>query len=92
MLLDLLYSRSSALKGAYLHLGPVAAPLLGILSGIGGGLVRDVLLSEVPTVFHSEIYAMAALASAFVVVGRHLLHLPAAPVAILGATFCFGCA
>ena len=42
-------------KALTFHLGPVAAPLLGMLSGIGGGLVRDMLVSEVPTVFRSEI-------------------------------------
>ena len=77
-------------KALAFHLGPVAAPLLGMLSGIGGGLVRDMLVSEVPTVFRAEIYAIAALAGAVVVVGGHLLHLPSAPVAILGATLCFG--
>jgi uncharacterized membrane protein YeiH len=76
-------------KALTFHLGPVAAPLLGMLSGIGGGLVRDMLVSEVPTVFRAEIYATAALAGAVVVVGGHLLHLPAAPVAILGAIVCF---
>lgn len=76
-------------KALAFHLGPVTAPLLGMLSGIGGGLVRDMLVSEVPTVFRAEIYAVAALAGAVVVVGGHLLRLPAAPVAILGATLCF---
>jgi uncharacterized membrane protein YeiH len=77
-------------KALSFHLGPVAAPLLGMLSGIGGGLVRDMLVSEVPAVFRAEIYALAALAGAVVVVVGNLLHLPAAPVAIAGATLCFG--
>jgi uncharacterized membrane protein YeiH len=77
-------------KALTFHLGPVAAPLLGMLSGIGGGLVRDILVSEVPAVFRSEIYAIAALAGAVVVVVGHLLQLPAAPVAVIGAALCFG--
>jgi uncharacterized membrane protein YeiH len=77
-------------KALTFHLGPVAASLLGMLSSIGGGLVRDMLVSEVPAVFRAEIYAIAALAGAVVVVGGHLLQLPSAPVAILGATLCFG--
>ena len=85
-----LFATVGTLKALAFHLGPVAAPLLGMLSGIGGGLVRDVLVSEVPTVFRSEIYAIAALAGAIVVVGGHLLHLPAAPVALFGAALCFG--
>jgi len=77
-------------KALTFHLGPVAAPLLGMLTGIGGGLVRDVLVSDVPTVFRAEIYAVAALAGAVVVVLGHILHLPSAPVAIVAATLCFG--
>jgi uncharacterized membrane protein YeiH len=76
-------------KALTFHLGPVAAPLLGMLSGIGGGLVRDMLVSEVPAVFRAEIYALAALCGAVVVTGGHLLQLPSAPVAILGAILCF---
>ena len=77
-------------KALAFHLGPTAPPPLGMLSGIGGGLVRDMLVSEVPIVFRAEIYAVAALAGAVVVAGGHLLQLPSAPVAILGAALCFG--
>ena len=44
------------------------AALLGMLTGIGGGMLRDLLLAEVPTVLRSELYAVAALAGAIVVV------------------------
>jgi uncharacterized membrane protein YeiH len=77
-------------KALTFQLGPVAAPLLGMLSGIGGGLIRDMLVSEVPAVFRAEIYALAALAGSIVVVAGHLLQLPSTPVAVLGAVFCFG--
>ena len=40
------------------------AALLGMLTGIGGGMTRDVLLSELPTVFRADLYAVAALAGA----------------------------
>ena len=40
------------------------AALLGMLTGIGGGVMRDLLLSRVPVVFQSDIYALAALAGA----------------------------
>lgn len=84
-----LFATVGTSKALSFHLGPVAAPLLGMLSGIGGGLVRDTLVAEVPAVFRAEIYALAALAGAVVVVGGHLLHLPPGPVAICGATICF---
>ncbi len=68
------------------------AALLGMLTGIGGGVMRDLLLTRVPVVFQSDIYALAALAGASVVVLGDWLHWPAMPTAIAGALLCFACA
>ena len=57
-----LFAVSGALKALAFGLNPVAAVLLGMLTGIGGGMVRDVLVAEVPTVLRAEVYAVAALA------------------------------
>ncbi|MGN6518804.1 MAG: trimeric intracellular cation channel family protein [Dokdonella sp.] len=70
-------------------LDPVMAALLGMLSGIGGGIVRDVLLSEVPLVLRAELYAVAALAGAAVVVAGDRLGLPPIAVMCTGAMLCF---
>ena len=56
------------------------AIVLGMVTGIGGGMVRDVLLAEIPTVLRAELYAVAALAAAAIVVIGHMLQLPVAPV------------
>jgi uncharacterized membrane protein YeiH len=71
-------------------LNPVMAPLLGMLSGVGGGMLRDVLLAQVPTVLRAELYAVAALAAAIAVVFGSVLDFPPAPTAITGAVLCFG--
>ena len=71
-------------------LGGIAAALLGMVTAIGGGVGRDVLLAEVPVVLRSDIYAVAALAGALIVVAGEQFGLPQAPVAILGAAVCFG--
>ena len=71
-------------------LGPVGAVMLGVLTGVGGGIARDVLVAQVPHVLRRELYAVAALAGALVVVVGHALALPAAPVAVAGAGLCFG--
>jgi len=42
----------------------VGACLIGMLTGIGGGLARDLLLSEIPVVLRREIYALASLVGA----------------------------
>src|SRR3954451_15108518 len=49
-------------------LGPAGAVALGVLTGIGGGVLRDVLLREIPLVLRREIYALASAAGALVVV------------------------
>lgn len=85
-----LFAVSGALKALAFHLAPGAAVLLGMLTGIGGGMVRDVLAAEVPMVLRAELYAVAALAGAAVVVIGDLLRLPSAAVTIAGAALCFG--
>ena len=85
-----LFAVSGTLKALALGLNPVASILLGMLTGIGGGMLRDVLVAEIPTVLRAELYAVAALAGAAVVVGGQLLGLPSTPVAIAGTFLCFG--
>ena len=85
-----LFAVSGAQKALTFHLNPLAAALLGALTGIGGGMVRDVLVTEVPTVLHADLYAVAALAGAAVVVIGDRLGLPSAVVVIAGAALCFG--
>lgn len=84
-----LFAVAGAQKALAFGLQPAMAALLGMLTGIGGGIVRDLLLSRVPVVFHGEIYALAALAGATVVVTGHWLQWPALPTAIGGAVLCF---
>lgn len=85
-----LFAVSGAQKALDFHLGPVAAVLLGMLTGIGGGMVRDLLLAEIPTVLRSELYAVTALLGAGVVVVGHLGGLPPTAVTIAAAVLCFG--
>lgn len=55
-------------------LSPAGAVLIGVLTAVGGGLARDVLLREIPVVLRSEIYAVAALAGAVVITaGQQLI-------------------
>jgi uncharacterized membrane protein YeiH len=84
------FAVAGTLKSLAFGLDPLAAILLGTLTGIGGGMVRDVLVGEVPTVLRAELYAVAALAAATIVVAGRLLDLPSAPVVALGAGACFG--
>ena len=85
-----LFAVSGAHKALAYGLNPVMATLLGMLTGIGGGMARDVLLAEIPTVLRADIYAMAALVGAAIVVIANLLQLPSGVAALVGAALCFG--
>lgn len=71
-------------------LNPVMAALLGMLTGIGGGMLRDVLVNEIPTVLRADLYALAALACSVVVAMGQVLHIQPLVTTILGGTLCFG--
>lgn len=84
-----LFAVTGAGKAMDFHIEPFAAAMLGVVTAVGGGMLRDVLVAEIPSVFTSELYAVAALAGATVVVAGEELHLPYAAVAIAGALLCF---
>ena len=69
-------------------LGPAQAVILGAITGIGGGMLRDVLLGETPTVLRHELYAIPALLGAGVVVGAHAAGSLGPLFPILGACLC----
>jgi len=85
-----LFCVAGAQKALVYGLEPWMAALLGMLTGIGGGVVRDVLLSEIPAVMRADVYAVAALAGAGVVVAGDALQLPSTMMACAGAALCFG--
>jgi uncharacterized membrane protein YeiH len=85
-----LFAVAGTQKALGYGLNPLMAALLGMLTGIGGGMLRDVLLAQVPTVLRSELYAVAALAGAVVVEVGLVLNLPPTAAAIAGAVICFG--
>jgi uncharacterized membrane protein YeiH len=71
------------------RMGAVEAVVLGAITGIGGGVLRDVLLGEIPVVLRTGLYAIPALVGAAIVVvasrsGTHNLVFP-----LLGAVVCF---
>jgi uncharacterized membrane protein YeiH len=83
------FAVAGTLKSFAFNISPLQAPLLGMLTGIGGGMVRDLLVNEIPTVLRSELYAIAALAGALIVVGGHLVQFYPTAATIGGAMLCF---
>jgi uncharacterized membrane protein YeiH len=71
------------------RLGVVDCVILGAITGIGGGMVRDILVREIPSVLRGGLYAIPALVGAGIVVvayhaGDHTVVFP-----IVGAAVCF---
>jgi uncharacterized membrane protein YeiH len=83
-----LFAVTGTEKALAAGLNPVMAAMMGMLSGIGGGMLRDVLVNETPTVLRSDLYAVAALAAGSVVVAGHALQYPAFAYMIIGALVC----
>jgi len=85
-----LFCVTGALTALDAGLGPVPSALMGMVTGIGGGMVRDVLTGRVPLVFRGDLYATPALVGATVAVLGHEAGLRTAVVAAPAALLCFG--
>jgi uncharacterized membrane protein YeiH len=83
-----LFCVAGALKALDYGLGPVPAALMGMVTGIGGGMIRDVLAGRVPVIFRGELYATPALAGSAVVVLGDRADLPVVAMAVVGAGVC----
>ena len=83
------FAVAGAQKALVHGLNPPMAALLGMLTGIGGGMLRDVLVVDIPVVLRADLYALAALAAAIVVVVGHVLHVSPIATTIIGGLLCF---
>ena len=61
---------------------------MGMVTGIGGGMLRDLLAGRVPVVFRGELYATPALAGSAIAVVGIRMDLPTVVVALAGAGVC----
>jgi uncharacterized membrane protein YeiH len=84
-----LFAVAGTEKALLYKMHPFIAVLLGAITAVGGGTVRDVLLAKVPNVLRSDIYATAALAGAVVMVAATKLKMPPTLAAISGGLVCF---
>lgn len=78
-----------ASKAVAAGLGAGPAVALGVITAVGGGTIRDLMVGQVPTVLRSELYAIPALVAAAITVlalGTDIYGLPAAMGAV---TACF---
>jgi uncharacterized membrane protein YeiH len=84
-----LFAIAGTEKALVYHMHPLVAVLLGGISGVGGGIIRDVFLARVPLVLNADFYASAALIGAATMVIARSLRVPPAPAAVAGIATCF---
>ena len=84
-----LFAVAGASKAMQLGLGPAQAIILGAITGVGGGTLRDVLVRQIPSVLSSGLYAIPALVGATATVVAILLDLHGPATAVGAAALCF---
>lgn len=84
-----LFCVTGATKSLQYGLGVVPAVILGAVTGVGGGTIRDVLVRRVPTVLTSGLYAIPALAGAAIAVSAVKAGVYGVPAALGAALACF---
>ena len=61
-------------KSLEIGLSPLIALMMGVVSAVFGGVIRDVLSSQVPLIFRKEVYAFACISGGAVYLILHQLH------------------
>lgn len=79
-----LFTAGGAVAALAGGLGPIVAILVGTITAVGGGVVRDVLVNTVPGVLTRELYAVSAILGAGIAVGAITLGATASIATILG--------
>ncbi len=84
-----LFAIAGAEKALDYKIGPFISVLMGTITGVGGGTIRDLFLMKIPGILRADIYAVAALAGAAVFVTGFRLGLPKTVMMFAGALVCF---
>lgn len=84
-----LFTSNGALLALDHSAGALAAVLIGATTAIGGGVIRDMLVNEVPLLLHRDLYALPALLGAAAVV-LCADHLPGAWCIVVGTVIATG--
>ncbi len=85
-----LFAIAGTEKALIYKMHPFIAILLGTITGVGGGTVRDMLLARIPNVLHADVYATAAMAGSAGMIAGRKLGLPSVVAATVGGILCFG--
>lgn len=83
------YAMAGAGKALDYRANSITAVLLGVITAVGGGMIRDLLVGRVPVVLVADFYASAALLGAILMVAGVRLHQPVVRMMFAGASLCF---
>lgn len=78
-----------ASKALAFGLGVAPAVLLGTVTAVGGGTIRDTLVRRIPSVLHSDLYAIPAMVGATITVAAARAGVYGLPAALTAAAVCF---
>ena len=78
-----------ASKALEYGLGVGPALLRGVVTGVGGGTIRDTLVQRIPSVLRSDLYAIPALIAAAITVATIKMGVYGLPAALGAAAVCF---
>lgn len=84
-----LFAVAGAAKALDYKINPFMASLMGTITGVGGGTVRDIFLAQVPAVLRVDIYAVAALVGSAIMVIGIRRGISRTLMMVLGAVICF---
>jgi uncharacterized membrane protein YeiH len=83
-----LFAVTGAQKAIEHGINPLMAAILGMITGIGGGMTRDVLAGDIPFVLRGDLYALAALAGGAIVSIGTIVGIPPTYLMLSGAAVC----
>ncbi|WP_433338346.1 trimeric intracellular cation channel family protein [Spirillospora sp. CA-294931] len=85
-----LFCATGTLKALDHGLSPLHSALLGVITAVGGGILRDMLSGQIPSVLYDrQLYALPAMLGAAVVAGAYALDLHGAGVTAGAAVMAF---
>jgi uncharacterized membrane protein YeiH len=84
-----LFAVTGTSKALDFGLGAGQAIILGTMTAVGGGMVRDVLLRRIPVVLHSGLFVIPVVVGSVITVAASLTGLYGLGAAVVAAAMCF---
>lgn len=84
-----IFAVAGTIKAKLHKMNSLVAVMLGTVTGVGGGTMRDVLLNQIPNVLRFEIYATAAMAGSACLIAARKIRIPSDAAAGIGLAVCF---